>query len=79
MRADLARFLGRIEIVGTPTVPPPPATSHGLPPDDVPILAAAIACRATHLLTGDIRHFGPLHGRRVAGVLVLRPAEYFAE
>ncbi|MEW6487686.1 MAG: hypothetical protein AB1578_07205 [Thermodesulfobacteriota bacterium] len=26
------------------------------------ILAAAIAAKATHLLTGDRRHFGPLYG-----------------
>ncbi len=30
-----------------------------LPEKDVPILLAAIAARATHLLTGDVRDFGP--------------------
>jgi predicted nucleic acid-binding protein len=31
-----------------------------LPAKDVPIFAAAVYCRATHLLTGDTRHFGSL-------------------
>jgi uncharacterized protein len=47
-----------------------------LPEDDEPILRAAIGMSASHLLTGDIRHFGPLMGTRVAGVRVLRPAAY---
>lgn len=44
-----------------------------LPGKDVPILLAAIAANATHLLTGDLRHFGPYLGRRIAGVLILTP------
>jgi predicted nucleic acid-binding protein len=47
-----------------------------LPPDDRPILVAAIEARATHLLTGNHRDFGKLYGRRIARVLVLPPAEY---
>jgi predicted nucleic acid-binding protein len=43
---------------------------------DRPILEAAIAARATHLLTGDLHDFGHLFGRRVAGVLVLTPAAF---
>jgi predicted nucleic acid-binding protein len=47
-----------------------------LPPDDRPILLAAVEARATHLLTGNHRDFGKLYGRRIASVLVLPPAEY---
>ena len=47
-----------------------------LPDKDVPILLAAIAAQATHLVTGDLSHFGPLYGKRVQGVLVLTPGEY---
>lgn len=47
-----------------------------LPDDDRPILEAAIASRATHLLTGDRKAFGKYFGRVVAGVRVLRPSEY---
>ena len=47
-----------------------------LPDKDVPILLAAIAARATHLLTGDIRHFGRYFGKTIAGVLISLPGEY---
>ena len=47
-----------------------------LPDKDVPILLAAIAARATHLLTGDVRHFGPYFGGNVAGVKIFLPGEY---
>ena len=47
-----------------------------LPEKDVPILLAAIEARATHLLTGDVRHFGPHFGHRVAGILIVLPGEY---
>lgn len=47
-----------------------------LPVKDVPILLAAVACKATHLLTGDLRHFGILFHRTVEGVLILPPGEY---
>jgi len=32
---------------------------EGLAQKDRPIFQAALACRATHLLTGDLRDFGP--------------------
>jgi len=48
----------------------------GLPDKDQPILAAAIGAGCTHLLTGDMRHFGPLYGRRIRGVLMLTLAQY---
>ena len=47
-----------------------------LPEKDWPILLAAVASGATHLITGDLRHFGALYGTRVQGVLVVRPATY---
>src|SRR5689334_21762195 len=47
-----------------------------LPEKDVPIMLAAMAAQSTHLLTGDVRHFGPYFGRRVCGILILPPADY---
>lgn len=47
-----------------------------LPEKDWPILLAAVASGATHLITGDLRHFGPLYGTRIQGVRVVRPATY---
>ncbi len=43
---------------------------------DRPILLAAISVKASHLLTGDLRHFGHLFNIRIEGVLILPPAEY---
>jgi uncharacterized protein len=54
-------------------------SSPGLPSKDEPILRGAIAGKATHLITGDVRHFGRLFGTRVAGVLVLTPAMYLKQ
>jgi hypothetical protein len=47
-----------------------------LPLKDAPILLCAIECGATHLLTGDGRHFGPYYDTVIAGVLILSPAAY---
>lgn len=47
-----------------------------LPEKDVSILLAAIEARATHLLTGDVRHFGPYFGKRIEGIVIVLPGEY---
>lgn len=47
-----------------------------LPPGDATIFLAAMAARATHLLTGDRTHFGPYYGQTIAGVLILPPSAY---
>ncbi len=49
------------------------ASRRGLPVQDVPILAAAIAAQADVLVTGDRRDFGSLFGQRIEGVLVVPP------
>ena len=43
---------------------------------DWPILGGAVAARATHLITGDLKDFGPYFGAKLLGVMILRPAEY---
>jgi hypothetical protein len=35
------------------------------------------AAQATHLLTGDLRHFDPYYDKIVEGVLIVSPAGYF--
>lgn len=50
-----------------------------LPEKDRPILAAAIASGATHLITGDRAHFGVWYGKRIGSLLVLPPAAYVDE
>jgi uncharacterized protein len=51
---------------------------HGifLPEKDVPIILAAMEARATHLLTGDIRHFGAYLGKKIEGIATVLPGEY---
>ena len=49
---------------------------HSLPEKDRPILRAAVRAGASHLLTGDLTHFGRFFGHRLEGVLVLPPGEY---
>ncbi|MBI2311099.1 MAG: DNA-binding protein [Betaproteobacteria bacterium] len=51
-----------------------------LPEKDRPIFLAAVACRATHLLTGDIKDFGPFMNRpkQTGGGVIQTVAEYLA-
>ena|ERR1022692_782747 len=73
-RQRLAKLLERIEFCDAPESELPHAIS--LPEKDVPIILAAIEARATHLLTGDVRHFGRYFGKNVGGVLISLPGEY---
>ena len=52
----------------------------GLAQKDRPIFQAAGGCRATHLLTGDLKDFGPLMNRpeHTSGVHVLTVADFLA-
>ena len=43
---------------------------------DVPILQAAIAAEASHLITGDRKDFGPYFGEKLSGVRITTPREY---
>jgi hypothetical protein len=48
-----------------------------LPAKDEPILLAALAANASHLLTGDWKHFGPYRNTVVEGVRILSATAYF--
>jgi predicted nucleic acid-binding protein len=50
-----------------------------LPEKDVPIFLAAIEAHATHLLTGDVRHFRAYFGKKIEGIAIMRPGEYLRE
>ena len=54
--ARLNTPLGRLVLVAQPR---PTPISIRLPEKDQPIFLAARAAKATHLLTGDLKHFGP--------------------
>jgi len=79
-RERLEQLLERVRLIGTPEKPKNPSdlSISQIPTKDRPILLAAVAARCTHLLTGDRQHFGHLFGTSIAGVLILRPAEYLA-
>jgi len=49
-----------------------------LPEKDRPILRAAVLGKATHLITGDLAHFGRFFGKHLQGVMVMPPADYLA-
>ena len=73
--STLEAFLPAMKIVssGEGTNCPVP-----LPEKDRPILEAAIRCKATHLLTGDRKHFGPFMNTPevTSGVIIQTVAEF---
>ena len=73
-RSRLARLAQRVQLFDSFSHEFPADVS--LPEKDKPILLAAIEARATHLITGDVRHFGPYFGKKIEGILVLTPADY---
>jgi uncharacterized protein len=58
--ASFAALLQNITVVAADLSAPFPSN---LSPKDAVIFQAAVSCRATHLLTGDLRHFGPFMNR----------------
>ena len=65
-REQLARLLTTVELAPTVSLEPLPDWVR-LPAKDEPILQAAIAANATHLLTSDLKHFGPYFGLSIVG------------
>ena len=72
---DYEALVSGIHIVGHPPDLPFPT---GLAAKDRPIFRAALASSASHLLTGDIRDFGPFMNRpdRTFGILIQTVAEF---
>ena len=67
----------RLRVVPQPSEPLLPLD---LPARDVPIWSAALGARATHLLTGDLKHFGPHMNQpaATAGVVIQTVREFLA-
>ena len=72
----LERLIQDLQLVQTATAPDAIPLEVKLPDKDWPILGGAIAAEATHLITGDLKHFGPYFGQTIQGVLILPPADY---
>jgi len=73
-RMRLSRLSEKVQLFGAALRQLPHRIS--LPEKDVPILLAAIEARCTHLLTGDVRHFGPYFGKKIEGVSIVLPGDY---
>lgn len=74
----LAALVASIDLVSQPASCPAPILA--LPAKDEPIWFAAWAAQVTHLLTGDIKDFGP-HMNRPAetdGIVIQTVAEFLA-
>ena len=72
----LDRLLEPIEVGPARTLDPTLRRGIELREKDWPILGGAVAAGATHLITGDLRDFGPFLGQVVLGVLILTPPRY---
>jgi predicted nucleic acid-binding protein len=73
----LESILSKVRVVSSVSGPTCPID---LPEKDRPIFLTAVKCRATHLLTGDIRHFGLFLNdpSRTAGVAIMTVADFLS-
>jgi predicted nucleic acid-binding protein len=78
-RKRLEELLKKMEVGEAMMLPPELRGNIDLPEKDWPVLGGAAAAGATHLITGDLQHFGTFFGERVLGVLVLKPADYLKD
>jgi predicted nucleic acid-binding protein len=66
-------------IRSTVIVPEPPADLTcpiSLNKKDIPVFMAALSSKATHFITGDIRHFGGYFSKSIEGMAVCTPGDY---
>ena len=72
----LSELLRSVESYPAASLDPALRADIELREKDWPILGGAVTARATHLITGDLRDFGPYFGTKLLGVMILRPADY---
>lgn len=82
----LARLMCRVHLVPEPREAPASldkeplrACFKALPEKDRPVLEAALQAQAQVLLTGDLRHFGPVMSRTDLPLLVLSPRDFILQ
>ena len=75
-RTRLEGLLKKVEVGEAMMLPPELRGEVDLPEKDWPVLGGAAAAGATHLITGDVRHFGRYFGERPLGALIMKPADY---
>lgn len=84
LEAKFPATLPQLKKLLTPFETGPESLAHScpksLPGKDCPIYRAAHGCRATHLLTGDIKDFGPLMNQpQKTGGLIIQTVAQFLE
>ncbi|MCP5111280.1 MAG: PIN domain-containing protein [bacterium] len=77
-RRRLQQLIARLELVAEAPDQRLPGRVV-LPEKGRPILQAALNAGATHLLTGDKKHFGRHFGKSIASVRIATPAQYVEE
>jgi uncharacterized protein len=75
-RVRLESLLESLRVTPSASLDPHLRADVHLPEKDWPILGGAVISGATHLITGDLRDFGPYLETVVLGVLILTPAQY---
>ena len=78
-RSRLEDFVASLELVPTMMIPASLREDVTLPEKDWPIVGGALSAEATHLITGDLSHFGPHFHQRIRGILVLPPGAYIGD
>lgn len=85
LRLKYPECLSRLEMLCKAAMIIPTAAGRScpldLPPKDIPIYLSALNSRATHLITGDMRHFGPFMNdpSRTDGVIICTVASFFEQ
>jgi len=75
--SELLRLTASLKLAAQP---PTARIALALPDKDLPIWAAALACHATHLLTGDLKDFGRFMNcpEQTGGVVIQTVSEFLA-
>jgi predicted nucleic acid-binding protein len=77
--ARLGPLLVDVQLAPEPTSQQLAAARRFVPEKDAPVLAAALAVRADVLVTGDLKHFGPLMERDDLPLRVRSPRAFLLE
>ena len=80
-RNALDRFGGVVELVELIHTPAKCPLALNLPEDDLAIFSAALAGQATHLITGDKKHFGRYFNKpdHTGGITIQTVRQFFDE
>jgi len=73
--------LGRLEhLINDVVTVPESGTEQTCPislnKKDIPVFTAALSSKATHFITGDIRHFGKYFSKSIEGLVICTPGDY---